>query len=86
MEFIQELTEQSDARHKAMKLFQRMDKHLDALENMHDDLETGPGAKQMAAHGYGEGELRDLRKGLADTIEVFLDFMPGLEAEMRGEN
>ena len=85
MEFIQELTEQADARTKAVKLFNRMDNHLTYLENMHDDLDTGVGAKLMAAHGYGEGELKDLKAGLEAAIEVFSDFMPGLEMEARGE-
>lgn len=85
MDFIQELTEQADARHKAMKLFRQMDKYYEVLENMHDDLDGGRTGKAMAAQGFGHGELADLKKNIAAVLEVFSDFMPGLEMEMRGE-
>ena len=85
MEFIRELTEQSDARHKAMKLFNKMNKIYDTLENIHDELDSGPAGKAMKAQGYGEGELKDILHNLEKAIDNFGDFMPGLEMEMRGE-
>lgn len=85
MDLLRDLTEATDKRMKAQLLFKIMDKMYDDLESIHDRLESGRAGKLMAELGYGRGELEGLKRNIANTLEEFGDFMPGLEMEARGK-
>lgn len=86
MDFLRDLKEGSEDRAHARKLFRRMDKMQNELEQMYEDLHKGLTGQMMKDRGYGKGELTGLLDGLNKTLTEFEDFMPGLEMEMRGED
>ena len=69
----------------AKRAFRTMDHVLDKLESMHERVDSKTMIVDMDKLGLVH-ERESLAKLIAEAINEFEDFMPGLEMQMRGED